>query len=291
MIRILVFVFLVITLAHPRAGFSVPDTASKKPIEVLKNRLGSVQERLGAIEQLKTAPDSKILPDLLGIIRDSEDSIVVRGHIIELLLTIDDPWVAIELKKLLSDSSALTETKRLVLYALYKKTPKEMISELMLIAQNPRESAELRTTALSYLGQTQGNYPPAFWKNLLKGKEHPVPVRIAAANGMETLKLLKGEQLIFLQVLQDPNEPIELRKSIVLTAGRVLAQNEFEKELISIISKPENSLEIKRFALDNLASRADQTLLPQLKQIVLQENDPVLSEELKTLISALSSKS
>ena len=164
------------------------------------------------------------------------------------------------------------------------------MSELIRIAQNQKETVDLRAAAISYLGQTQGKYPPGFWENLFTKKVNPIPLRIAAMNAMETLQILNEERLIFTQILQDPGEPTELRKSVILTSGRTLSSAEFEAETIAIISKPENPLEIRQFALDNLAVSATEAILPQLKTILSREKNRILASELETLITNLTSK-
>ena len=289
MIRKLILITLFLVLATP-LGFGFADASQKKALEMLKNRLSNVKDRLNAIEELKSVQDSQIVTDLINIVRDSEDSIAVRGQIIELLITLSEPETTTQLKKLLNDDTLPSEVKRLALYALWKKEPQGTMSDLIRIAQNQKEATDLRTTALAYLGQTQGKYPIGFWKNLFLKRENPVPVRIAAMNGMETLRLLDQEQITFIQVLQNPNEFVELRKSVILTAGRVLSPSEFQTEMILIVSKPQNPIEIRRFAIDNLGVQANEALLPQLKQIAAQEKDSIVLEQLKSLINNITSK-
>ncbi|MBI1977403.1 MAG: hypothetical protein HYS55_01470 [Candidatus Omnitrophica bacterium] len=288
MIRIVALTVAILLLGGSPKALSTNDSSSKKPIEILSNRLESVQKRLEAARQIKLDENPKIMPDLIRMVRDPDDSIVIRSQVIELLIASSDPWIWSELKNMLGVSSLSQETKRLAVYALYKKNSKEAMPLLVRSAQNPRESAELRTTALSYLSQIDGNYPSFFWRNLLKSKEHPVPVRIAAMNGMETLGILKAEGALFSQMLQDPNEPVELRKSIILTAGRVFTPNEFQTEIIGIIANSKNASEIRRFAIDNLANFADRSLVPQLEGIAAKEKDPAVLQELSTLIKKFS---
>lgn len=288
MIRIVALTITTLLLGGLPNALSANDSSSKKPNEILSNRLESVQKRFEAARQIKLDENPKIMPDLIRMVRDPDDSIVIRGQVIELLIASNDPWIWMEFKNMLGDPSLSQETKRLIVYALYKKNPKEAMPLLMSVAQNSRASAELRTTALSYLSQINGDYPSPFWRNLLKDKGEPVPVRIAAMNGMETLEILKAEGALLSQTLQDPNEPVELRKSVILTAGRALASNEFQTEMIGIIANSKNPSEIRRFAIDNLANFSDRSFLPQLKEIAAKEKDPAVLQELSALIKKIS---
>ena len=120
--RKLILTSLALVVAIP-LGFGVTAESQEKVLETLKNRLASVEDRLNAMEELKSAQDPQIVSDLINIVRDSEDSIVVRGHVIELLITIKDSWAEMELKKLLNEPSLPSETRRMTLYGLWKKDP------------------------------------------------------------------------------------------------------------------------------------------------------------------------
>lgn len=281
-------VALLLLISAPVTSNAADPATEPQPIEILNNRLGSVKNRLNALEKLGAEPDAKIVWELTQIVRDPDDSIVVRGQVIEFLISLKDPWAMIELKNLLNESTVTPDTKKFVLYALWRKEPKTAMPLLMSIVQNSRESTEVRTAALSYLGQVHEDFPPHFWKTLFKGKEHPAAIRITAMNGMETQGLFETEKPFISQVLQDPNESPELRKSIILTLGRVSLLSEFQTEMIGIISKPNNSSEIKHFALDNLGNFADPSLLPLLEPLLAREKDSEMRRKLSALIEKLS---
>ncbi len=285
--------FLFFTIIYPVLALGWAESASTQEgaLQIAKNRLASIEDRKKAIDQLKSNQDPEMIPPLIEIVRNPEEAIAVRGYIVEMLIELEDDWATLELKKISKDSTLSSETQKLALYALWKKDAQAMKPELMSLAKNVGIPADLRMTALTYLSQTGGDWPPEFWVDLYIQKSNPPPVRIAALNGMREFDLLTNEKAAILKVIQDPREPTELRKSTVLMAGRIFPPGEFERGLISILLESENSLEMKRFALDNLVSSNNKALLPQLKRILSQERNPILSNELKTLIATLSSKS
>lgn len=290
MIQRTIFTFLFLTLIYP--SLVVPKNAfsQEEALQIAKNRLASVKDRKKAIDQLQSNQHHEAMLELIEIIRNPEEAITIRGYVTQMLIESKDKWVLLELKKLLKDLTLPSETKKLALYALWRKDAQAMKPELISLAQNIGMSTDMRIAALTYLSQTEGNWPPEFWVKIYSQKSNPSPVRIAALNGMQEFNLLASEKIAILQVIQNPHEPTELRKSTILAAGRIFSSNEFERELISILVTPENSIEIKRFALDNLASNSNKMLIPQLKRILSDERNPVLSSELKTLIANLSTK-
>ena len=144
---------------------------------------------------------------------------------------------------------------------------------------------------MTYLSQLKGNWPPGFWDDFYSQRGNPVPIRIAGLNGMEELGLLEEKKALLSQVVQNPHEAAELRKSSLLTASRIFASSELEKELTSIFTNPENSLEMRRFSLDNLAASGNGTLVSKLRQLLAREKNPILSKELEALAETLTSKS
>lgn len=291
MIRKIIPILVLLIMGCPLAWGESVSSERGTALETAKNRLASIDERLKAIDQLKTFDDAEVIPAFSQIIRNSKEPIVLRAHASEILSQSNNQWGTLELKKILRDLSVPSENRVIALYALWKKDAKAMKGELITLAQNNSEARDIRIAALNYLRTEKDKWPPEFWENLFLKKENPVPVRIQAMNGMKELGLILQPEMTLVQIIENPYEPFELRKAVILTANSMVSPEVFGKALISVLSNSENSLEMKRFALDNLAATADRTLLPQLKQIAPEEKNPVLSEELKTLISALSSKS
>ncbi len=261
------------------------------PLQVLKNQLARVEDRMKAIDQLKTSNDVEMISALSQIIRDSEEPIILRAHIMEVLIQSGNQWASRELKKVLKDSSIPSENRILALYALWKKDAREMKSDLMNLAQNNNESPDMRVAALNYLRTEKDNkWPPRFWENIYLKKENPAPVRIQAMNGMKELGFITQPEIMIIPIIEDPYEQAELRKAVILIADSIVAQEVLQKALMSVLSKTENPLEMRRLALDNLALKPNETILPQLKQILSRESDPILVDGLKALITSAAPK-
>lgn len=268
-------------------GMAEPST-QKEALVIVKNPLAGIPNRLKAMEQLKSNLDSHATDQLLTLVRNPDEPIVLRARLIEVLVSSQDAWVDIELHKMLNNSTLASETRKLALYALWKKNPQKMKEKLIGIAQNGRDPADLRVQALGLLRQAQDAPMPAFWEKLYTIKANPAPIRIAALNGMEELEFLGSNQTKLFETIQNPRENTEVRKSTILAAWRTFSQTVLEEEFLKILSNPENSLEIKRLAIDNLASSGNRLLLPKLKQILLQEKNETVADELRGLIETLS---
>ncbi|GEM_PF-4845110 len=279
-----VTLFLItIMMSNSPPGWSEVDSSQENPLQIAKNHLASVQDRIKAIDQLKTSHDSEMISALSQIIRDPEEPIVLRAHVMELLERSNDQWASLELKKMLKDSSVPTENRILALYALWKKDPQGMLPELINLAQDNNESADIRVAALNYLRTEKSKWPPQFWQNIFLRKDNPTPVRIQAMNGMKDLGLFSQSENMLVTIIENPLEESELRKAVILIASSIITEETLQKAFLSIVSKPENSLEMRRFALDNLALKPNEKLLSQLREILSHEHDPILMDDLKTL--------
>lgn len=279
--------FCFCSLTQP-AEASVP--TQKQPMQIAKNRLASLEERKEAIDQLKFVQDPEILPKLIEIIRDPKEPVPLRGHVVEALILLTDKQVSSELMKLVKDSALAPEIRKMALYGLWKKDPEQVKADLMKLAQDPQGTVELRAAALNYLKESKGNWPHGFWIGFLTQKANPPAVRISALNAMEELNLLIQHKTRLSQLLQDPREAVELRKSIVLAMSRSLPPAFSERELVSIVSRPENSLEMRRFALDNLASSRNKAVISEVEQILANESNPSLLNEFEVLTSSQNPK-
>ncbi len=290
MIRKLILIFAFLIVSSSSVWEKATSSEQENPLETAKNKLASVEDRIKAVDQLKASDDSETISVLSQIIRDSGEPITLRAHVMELLSQSNNQLASLELKKILNDPSAASENRILALYALWKKEPQGMKTELMNLAKSASESADIRVAALNYLRSDKGKWPPQFWENIFLKKGNPAPVRIQAMNGMKELGLITQPEITLMQIIENPTEQTELRKAVILIASSITSQEVLEKALMSVLSKPENSLEMRRLALDNLALRPNETLLPQLKQVLAKENDPILIDGLKTVIKSLSPK-
>ncbi len=290
MIKKIVLIFLFFIVSFSSAWGESTSSEQKNPLETAKNQLASVEDRIKAVDQLKTSDDSETISTLSQIIRNSGEPITLRAHVMELLSQSNNQWASLELKKILNDPSTASENRILALYALWKKDPQGMKMELMNLAKSTNESADIRVAALNYLRSDKGKWPPRFWEDIFLKKENPAPVRIQTMNGMKELGLITQPETTLMQIIENPAEQTELRKAVILIASSMVSPKVLEKALMSVVSKPENSLEMRRLALDNLALRPNETLLPQLKQVLSKENDPILTEGLKTLIKSIAPK-
>jgi len=261
----------------------VPDAL----IKIARNRIASVEDRKKAIDELKTIPDPEVTRNLIEILQDSQEPILLRRHALDALLQGNDLWLDVELKKILNDASLSPESRQYALYGLWKLKPDAIQSELLQLAQKTSESKELRVDAINYLGLSSvEKWPPNFWINLYARKTNPAPVRIAALNNMEKLGLTSELQTAVLGFLQDPSEDNHLRKSSILTGSRILPKPEFEEAMIFIVSKPQESLEMKRYALDLLsAAEMEASSILRLRQILSHERNPLLLKELNATLS------
>ena len=109
-------------------------------------------------------------------------------------------------------------------------------------------------------------------------------------NGMKELDLITQPETMLIPVIENPFEPSELRKAVILIANSAVSSEVLEKAFMLVLSKSENSLEMRRFALDNLALNPNPALAVQLKGILSRESDETLSNDLKRLIATLSPK-
>ena len=282
------FVFLIVLLAAP--PFLSGETASSENmLQHIQNRLDNEKERIQAVQTINFENDPTLIAELIKVVRDDEDSIMVRAHIIERFTNSQNQWTNLELKKILSDSSLKPKVRQLALYGLWRKAPNEIKSELITLAQSVREPIELRTSALSYLGQYQDTNSFEFWNTMAKSKANPDALRISALFGMEKAAYLEQDPTAIILIIKNSRESDELRKQAILVAGRHPSLIDLQSELLNLLSKPENSLEIRRFALDNLALNLDFGILPQLKQVAAQEKNPAIAHELKRMIESLDS--
>lgn len=290
--KALLIVFLLIAWVVTGPAYTEGSTPPpEETLQVAKNRLASIADRKKALEALKPVQDSQMVSELIEIIRNPEEPIVLRANVADMLIESTSQWATLELKKMLSDSKLPMECRQQALYALWKKDPEGMSQQLISLAQSAHEAIGLRTSAINYLSVTKADWPLKFWQNLYFRSSNPVQVRAAALGGMETMGLLRQNPTLFGQVIQNPHEPVELRKLALLKALRNMGSSEVEQEFLGVLSKPENPLEIRQFALDNLAASGGEHLMMELKQILTRETNPALREKLKTLIDTLISKS
>lgn len=253
------------------------------------NILESEENRRKAVEEIKIHQDSRILPAFIKIIRNGAESIVFRSYVVDQLTQSNDEWTMIELKKIVSETSLPSEIRKPILYSLWMKNPAEFKPVVMNITQNPAEPVDLRVTALTYLRTSDLKLPISFWKRLIS-KNNDTQIRIAALNGMEQQGFLIQEKISLVQIIHDPNEEIPLRKTAVLNAERALPPEEVTPELIRMISAANNSLEIRKFALDHLASYPVTNSIPQLEKILALEKNPAFKNELKIFLESAQQK-
>ncbi len=252
-------------------------------LTIVNNPLNSVDDRRKAVEEIKTSRDPRVLPALIEIIRNSAEPTALRSHIVDQLMQSNDEWCAIELKKIALDTALPSEVRKPALYGLWIKNPEEFKSEVINIAQNSAEPIDLRVTALTYLRTSVLELPLSFWKILI-GKNNNAQIRIAALNGMEQHGFLRQEKTSLVQIIQDPNEDIQLRKTAVLNAERFFPPEAVIPELIQIISTASNSLEMRKFALDHLASYPVRNSISQLEKILAMEKNPSFKNDLKLFL-------
>lgn len=252
-------------------------------LRIAGNSLDSIDNRRKAIEELKTHQDPRILPALIDVVRTSAEPIVLRSHIVNQLMQLNDEWVLIELKKIILETTLPSEVRKPVLYGLWIKNPEEFKPEVMSIAQNPAEPIDLRVTALTYLRTSALKLPLSFWKRLI-GKNNNVQIRIAALNGMEQSGFLIQEKNALVQIIQSPNEDLQLRKTTILNIERSFPPEEVIFELLGVISRGDNALEIRKFALDHLASYPVTSSISQLEKILALEKNPSFKNELKLFL-------
>ncbi|MBI4395085.1 MAG: hypothetical protein HY583_02695 [Candidatus Omnitrophica bacterium] len=286
--RKLFFVLLLLIIAPSLSAQEI--SATDEPLQIAKNRRASFQDRKNAIDQIKTENDPHTAAEFAQIIRNSKEPIALRGYVADTLAEAKNKWSGMELRKILKDKTATNESRKLALYSLWKKEPQTFQTELINMVQNYSEPAELRVAALSYLSESKENQPPKFWLDLYARKENPAAIRITALDGLEKLELLAQNEAVLIQIIHNPRESIEIRKSSILTGSRILSSSVLGQELTKIVSNPENPLEMRHFAVNHLASVADTVLVPELKKISSQEKNTTLSRELETLIANLTSK-
>ncbi len=260
---------------------------SESSLNTARNRIASLDDRKKAIDELKTTPDPEVTRNLLEILRDSNEPVLLRSHALEALLQANDLWLDVELKKILNDASVSAESRQFALYGLWKLKPDAIQSELLQLAQKTTEAKELRIDAINYLGLSNvEKWPPNFWINLYGQKTNPTPVRIAALNSIEKLGFSSELQTAVTKLIQDPLEENHLRKSAVLAGSQILFKIEFEDMMISMISRTQETLEMKRYALDNLsATEMETSSILRLRQILSRERNPLLLKELNSALS------
>src|SRR3989338_5848106 len=99
--RFALLLLLMFALAIPN-GMAEP-TTQKEALAVIKNQLATISDRLKAIEHVKSNLDSNVTAQLLTLIRNPDEPIVLRAHLIEALVSSQDIWIDIELNKILND--------------------------------------------------------------------------------------------------------------------------------------------------------------------------------------------
>lgn len=259
---------------------------SGSSLSTARNRIASLEDRKKAIDELKTAPDPEVTKNLIEILRDSQEPVLLRRHALDALIQGKDLWLDVELKKILNDTSLSAESRQFALYGLWKLKPDDLKTELLQLAQKTTEAKGLRIDAINYLGLSNvEKWPPNFWINLYGQKTNPTPVRIAALNNMERLGFTSELQTAVTKFIQDPLEVNHLRKSAILMGNQVLSKIEFEDMMISIISRTQETLEMKRYALDNLSTELETSSILRLRQILSHERNPVLLKELSTALA------
>lgn len=285
MIKKLFFLLLIFILS---AKFSEAGQFEDS-LKIVNNPLRSIDDRKKAVEGIKSNEDARTLSTLSEIVRNKTESIIFRSYIVDVLTQSKNEWSTIELTKVTKDMTLPSEVRKPALYGLWMKNPQQFKPEVMKIAQNSSEPVDLRVTALTYL-RTSGdpNLPLSFWKNLLT-KNNDTHIRIAALNGMEQFGFLTQEKNSLLQIIQNPSEDIRIRKTGILNAERALASEEVASELLKIISRTDNSLEIRKFALDHLMSDSLTDLIPQLERIAATEKNPAFKNDLKSQIETMKS--
>lgn len=283
-----IFIFFLVTFTlHMNVLYAqIEDT-----LKTVNNQLNSIDDRKKAIEEIKSSHGTEVLTSLIEIIKNSAEPIALRAYVVETLTQSTDEWPVLELTKVLKDPKLPSEVRKPALYGLWTKNPQAFKPEVMKIAQNESEPIDLRVTALTYL-RTSGDtkLPLSFWKSLI-GKNNDTQIRIAALNGLEQLGYLNQEENLLVQIMQNPNEEIQLRKTSVLNAERALAAEEVGPQLVQIISRSDNPIEIRKFALDHLASYPVIDLIPQLEKILLLEKNPAFRNDLKSLIEITQAQS
>ena len=253
-------------------------------LKTVNNPLDSLADRKKAVQEIKSNKDPRVLTSLIDVIKNSAEPITYRAYVVDVLMQSTDQWPIIELTNIARDPKLPAEVRKPPLYSLWMKDPQKFKPDVIKIAQNSAEPVDLRVTALTYL-RTSGDtkLPISFWKNLL-GKNNDTQIRIAALNGMEQLGFLSQEKNSLIQIMQNPSEEISIRKTSILNAERFFSAEEVVPELIHVISRADNPLEMRQFALNHLASYSFTDVLPQLEKILLTEKNPTFRKDLKSLI-------
>jgi hypothetical protein len=274
---------LAIFLSTVSAAQAEPDRSPKDWFLVLNDPLTGVQNRIKAINELNALGERELWNALPPIIRNAGEPAALRVHAIQTMLETKQS----ALKTMLKDAALDLEIRKSLLYHLWKKNPDGMKPELIAFAESPTAHPELRAAAVKYLGYMKSDLAPEYWVNLYLEQRHPTPVRIAALNALEAQGMLAERPSLVTQVVLQTDESLDLRKTSAMKAALMMPKGDLLALLLSILAHFENPLEMRQFALDNLAARGGEAELPKLKDLLAREKDVSLKNALEALIKRL----
>ena len=176
---------LTLTILTATASGENMEVSQQNALGILKNRLESVAHRQAAIDQLKSAADSNFIKLLIEIVRNSKESIILRGHVVETLIEINHPNIASGVKPIVDDASLDTDTRKLALDVLWRKQIEGIDLILNHLIYNHAEEPTLRAAAIKYLNRGEEAVPLETWLPLYSDSQNPIPVRVAALHVLE----------------------------------------------------------------------------------------------------------
>ncbi|PIQ86589.1 MAG: hypothetical protein COV74_04215 [Candidatus Omnitrophica bacterium CG11_big_fil_rev_8_21_14_0_20_45_26] len=256
-------------------------------LQTLENVLRSDEERREALKILTHYPDEAFNQALLKILHNKHEAIPFRRDAAETLKHTAD----IDTLRVLHDTLFDRHEKDYfvrdeclaILWDTMPASDKEtFLSELLGLAQDTMESADVREYVIGYL-QNANFIPekePDWASRILQDREEPVPVRTAALTYMETLQykiLIELMPALLIRAHEDRN----FREILMLKAS-YLSHKDIHQVFRSILSNQHEPYWARHLALNLLQNDAgDKELAIFLLEIWKREKNGPMRDEIK----------
>jgi len=249
---------------------------SEKALPILEKILADTSPKNAELREqslfLLSQYDSDTATDILIEVARNDPSPEVRQNAVFWLSQTHSDKAADFLEELLVETDD-PEMQEKVVFALSQIGDDRSLAALRRIAMDRSKPEELRANAIFWLGQSGGLDDIRFVKELygeLEDEELKEKVIFSVAQGSRN-----GDWL--LEIVNDPNEPTEVRKQALFWAGQ---SNAIDAEGLAKVFKTSKDPEMREQAVFALSQRPEKKAIKMMIELAREEKDPEMRKQL-----------
>ncbi len=266
-------------------------------LRVLKNPLASEEERLSALQSLNASePSPQVVEAMLDVFKNGKESIPFSRRVADALIQVSGGQVRQAVNRLLFDQYGndlfLRQMSLHILMNVGDEPQKmEFLARLMRLAQDPRESPDLRQFAIKHL--SSAHFLPsgqADWAaKIAENKREPVQARTAALDYIEE-NHPKDLIDILSRVMLNASDDQDFRQVSIMKAARHYSDL-LAVPFTSLLFDQKQTFEIRRLCMEIMVGKEQpETAVNLFKQVLAKEKDPKMQTELRQAVDSLKPK-